>query len=112
MMLQVLHYGWKKWEVVMMPTLYYYINHKINTSTTRRNDFCLAIQTPLQATMMTTFGNNILCIDSTRKTTGYDFPLITILVIDEFGERYPVAWCFSPSLLLDIFLSYRKELVQ
>ena len=77
------------------------------------SEFCLAIQTPLQATMMVNFGNYILCIDFTHKTTGYDFPLITVLVIDEFGEGYPVAWCLSTSLLLDLFLlSYRKELVK
>ena len=30
-----------------------------------------------------------------HKTNGYDFPLITVLVVDEFGESYPVAWCIS-----------------
>ena len=30
-----------------------------------------------------------------HKTNGYDFPLITVLVIDEFGEGYPAAWCIS-----------------
>ena len=63
--------------------------------------------------MMTTY---ILCIDSTHKTTGYDFPLITVLVIDEFGEEYPVAWCLSTredSLLLDLFFTeLQKKLVK
>ena len=62
---------------------------------------------------MTTFGNNILCIDSTHKTTGYDFPLITVLVIDEFGEGYPVAWCIRTrenSLLLDHFFTEIKKI--
>ena len=45
--------------------------------------------------MLKEFGNNVICIDSTFKTTGYDFTLITILVIDEFGEGYPVAWCLT-----------------
>ena len=42
--------------------------------------------------MMKEFGNHIICIDSTCKTTGYDFILVTVLLIDEFGERYPTAW--------------------
>ena len=45
--------------------------------------------------MLKEFGNNVICTDSTFKTTGYDFTLITILVIDEFGEGYPVAWCLT-----------------
>ena len=45
--------------------------------------------------MMKEFGNHIICIDSTYKTTGYHFILVTVLVIDEFGERYPTAWCLT-----------------
>ena len=37
----------------------------------------------------------VICIDSTHKTTGYDFLLITVMVVDEYGEGYPVAWCLS-----------------
>ena len=58
-------------------------------------DFVLILQTPFQAHIMKEFGNNIICIDSTFKTTGYDFVLITVLVIDEFGEGYPTAWCLT-----------------
>ena len=39
--------------------------------------------------------SNIVCVDATHKTNGYDFPLITVLVIDKFGEGYPAAWCIS-----------------
>ena len=60
-----------------------------------KSDFVLVLQTPYQAVMLKEFGNNVICIDSTFKTTGYDFTLITILVIDEFGEGYPVAWCLT-----------------
>ena len=45
--------------------------------------------------MMKEFGNHIICIDSTYKTTGYDLVLVIVLVIDEFGERYPTAWCLT-----------------
>ena len=28
-----------------------------------------------------------------KQTNSYDFSLITVLVVDEFGEGCPVAWC-------------------
>ena len=43
--------------------------------------------------MLKNFGERVVCIDSTHKSTGYDFLLITVVVVDEFGEGYPVAWC-------------------
>ena len=55
------------------------------------DDFVLIIQTELQKQMMREFGKRVVCIDSTHKTTGYDFLLITVMVVDEFGEGYPVA---------------------
>ena len=58
-------------------------------------DFVLILQTPLQSLLLQKFGTNIVCIDSTYKITGYDFVLITVLVVDEFGEGYPVSWCLA-----------------
>ena len=53
----------------------------------------LVLQTPLQRQLLTDFGENIICVDDTHGTNSYHFSLITILVVDEFGEGYPVAWC-------------------
>ena len=36
-----------------------------------------------------------VCVDGTHGTNGYDFTLITVMVIDEYGEGFPVAWCIS-----------------
>ena len=61
-----------------------------------KTDFCLAIQTKLQQEMFIKFANShVVGVDSTHKTNGNDVPLITVLVADEFGEGYPVAWCIS-----------------
>ena len=61
-----------------------------------KEDFALAIQTPLQAIMMKNQCNGrVVCIDSTHGTNAYDFHLITIVIVDEFGEGFPVAWCIS-----------------
>ena len=60
------------------------------------NDFIICLQTPIQASIMKHFGHRrIVCIDSTHGTNSYNFSLITVLVTDEFGEGYPVAWCLS-----------------
>ena len=46
--------------------------------------------------MMKKFGHQrIICIDSTHGTNSYNFSLVTLVVVDEFGEGYPVGWCLS-----------------
>ena len=77
------------------------------------DDFLLALQTPLQRAIFKSCAeNNVVCIDATHKTNGYDFPLITVLVVDEYGEGYPVAWCISNRehkiLLLNFFRRLRE----
>lgn len=63
-------------------------------------DFILALQTPFQAHMLQSCGHDkIICIDSTHGTNAYDFSLTTVVVVDEFGEGYPVAWCLSNKLI-------------
>ena len=70
-------------------------------------DFVLAIQTTIQAEILKKFGpGKVVCIDATHGTNGYDFSLITIIVIDEFGEGYPVAWCISNRTDLSLLLHF------
>ncbi|GFV16592.1 c2H2-type domain-containing protein [Trichonephila clavipes] len=58
-------------------------------------DFFLALQHPLQKEMLKKFGEEIVCVDSTHGTNSYNFKLITVLVVDDFDEGFPVAWCIS-----------------
>lgn len=80
------------------------------SSSLQLNDFVLVIQTLLQGKMLTTFGQNIICIDSTHGTNGYDFSLTTVIIVDEFGEGYPVAWCLSNRTDLSAMLIFSKKL--
>lgn len=57
--------------------------------------FLLGIQTEYQRDAMQHYGNKIICMDSTHGTNIYDFLLISILVVDDFGEGLPVAWALS-----------------
>ena len=34
-------------------------------------------------------------MDGTYGTNGYELMLITVILIDEYGEGFPVAWCIS-----------------
>ena len=61
----------------------------------KREDFMLIIQTPFQKHMAERFAQNGVCVDSTHGTTGYDFYLTTLLVIDEFGAGFPIAFCLA-----------------
>ncbi len=60
-----------------------------------KDDIMIVIQSPFQRSMLRKLGPNGVCCDSTHGTNGYDFLLTTILVVDEFGEGFPAAWCVS-----------------
>ena len=48
----------------------------------------------MQAEMLKKFAEGkVVCVDATHDTNAYDFKLITLLVVDEYGERFRVAWC-------------------
>lgn len=77
-----------------------------------REDFILVIQTSLQRDLMNKFGNNIVCMDDTHGTNSYDFSLITVLVIGEFGEGCLVAWCLcnrtDKYILIDFLMAVKN----
>ena len=50
---------------------------------------------PLENINLTTFGSNLICNDSNHGTNANGIFLITVLVVDEFGAGFPVAWCIS-----------------
>lgn len=47
---------------------------------------------PLQREMLMKFGGDRICVDSTHGMTAYDLKLVTVMVIDEFEEGFPVAF--------------------
>ena len=55
-----------------------------------KDRFLLAIQSEFQKDMYQQFASSVICIDSTHKTNVYDFKLITLMVVDEYGEGRPV----------------------
>ena len=61
----------------------------------KKDDFVVIMQTEFQKHLMQKFGSKGLCCDTTHGTTGYDFKLNSLLVLDEFEEGVPVAFCLS-----------------
>ena len=61
----------------------------------KKDDFVVIMQTQFQKHLMQKFGSKGLCCDTTHGTTGYDFKLNSLLVLDEFEEGVPVAFCLS-----------------
>ena len=45
--------------------------------------------------MLEKFPQKGVSCDSTHGANAYDFSLSTVLVIDKFGQGFPVAWCLS-----------------
>lgn len=87
------------------PVLLYHANE---------SNFIMVLQSPFQASMLRQFSTKrTLCIDDTHGTNAYDFHLITLMVIDEFGEGFPVAWCISKhvdtSALIDFFQAIKDN---
>ena len=76
------------------------------------NDFVLCIQTEFQREMLQKFGHDTICIDSTHGIDMYDFYLITVVVIDKYGEGIPVAWILSnreDAMAINSFFTTLKE---
>ena len=60
------------------------------------SDFVLGLQTITQRRFMLQFGKErAVCLDSTHGTNQYDFPLVTMMVIDDFGQGNLVAFLIS-----------------
>ncbi len=78
-----------------------------------KHDFALVLQSSLQADLLKNCGDNkVVCADATHGTNTYNFQLISVLIIDEFGEGFPAGWCLSnreDGVLLNLFFSHLKE---
>ena len=57
----------------------------------------------------------VICIDTTHGTNGYDFTLISVLIVDEYGEGFSVAWVISnwedQILLMNFFRALKRRIV-
>lgn len=78
------------------------------------DDFMLIVMSESQREALKSFGHKSIHIDSTHGTNSYAFNLTTLVVIDEFGEGYPAAFCISSrvdEVSMKLFFEKIKEAV-
>lgn len=66
-------------------------------------------QSPVLKITLPSFGPKGVRVASTRETTGHAFHLTTLMVIDEFGSGFPVAWCLSNHEESSVFFNMIKK---
>ena len=63
-----------------------------------KQDFMLVLMTEFQRNMLLRFGADRICVDLTHGISGYDFELVTVLIIDKHEEGISVAFCITSSV--------------
>lgn len=66
-------------------------------------DFCIILMNKSQQYLLTKFGNDIICIDSTHGLNKYDFECTTLMVLDEYREGFPCATMFTNRKDTEVF---------
>ena len=78
----------------------------------RKNLFAIGLQTKQQLDMFIKHSKKIVCIDSTHETNQYEFPLVTLVVSDEFNKGCKVGFFVSnhaDELSLRLFLRNKEK---
>jgi len=72
------------------------------------HDFMIVLMNDVQVYMLQQYGHHrVNCIDSTHGANMYDFHLTTLMILDNDGEVFPVAFCISSkvdTLTMEVFL--------
>ncbi|GFU11775.1 uncharacterized protein TNCV_4969661 [Trichonephila clavipes] len=79
----------------------------------KSDDFVLIIMNDAQCEMLKKYVSDI-CIDGTHGTNGYDFELITLLILDDMRQGFPCSFFISnrtDHFVLEIFFAKIKEKV-
>jgi len=78
-------------------------------------DFMIVLMNDVQVQMLQQYGHHSLnCLDSTRGSNAFDFQLTTLLIIDDYGEVFPVAYCISSKvdlLAMEVFLEHVRTAI-
>ncbi|XP_060872012.1 uncharacterized protein LOC132946166 [Metopolophium dirhodum] len=78
------------------PILYFkHRGQEDSKSNLSKDDFFLVIMTNFQAEMLLQFGNSKICIYGTHGLNSYSIQLYTLLVVDEYDNGVPGAFCFN-----------------
>jgi len=79
------------------------------------DDFMIVLMNDVQVHMLQKYGHHrVNCIDSTHGANSYNFQLTTLLVFDDQGEAFPVAFCVSSrvdALVMKVFLEHVRTAI-
>ncbi|XP_065642349.1 uncharacterized protein LOC136073980 [Hydra vulgaris] len=75
-----------------------------------KDSFVVGIQKKHQLSMFKKHSSQIVCIDATHCTNQYAFPLVTLLVRDDFKRGYPVAFLISNHADEQIITPFLEEI--
>ena len=80
----------------------------------RQDDFMLILMTQAQIAGVQKFGGEgrEVALDSTHGTNAYNFQLTTLMVLDEHGEGFPGAFCYSNRVdecTMSMFLGHVRD---
>ncbi|XP_065203989.1 uncharacterized protein LOC135834080 [Planococcus citri] len=74
-----------------------------------KKDFILIMMSEFQKEMFVKYGHRCVCIDGTHGLNEYKFILYTIVVLDEFDNGIPVAFCFSNRGTLQLYTLFFEK---
>jgi len=94
--------------------VYYKSQGQIDTNhiQLKEDDFLLLIMNDYQKSMLSKFGNYVICIDETHGMNSYHFNLTTIMVLDDLREGFPCCFMISnrvDEVVLTIFFSKIRD---
>lgn len=81
----------------------------------QNDDFMLVIMNEFQEKQLIEFGGDKICIDGTHKMNNYHFQLFTLVVVNDYGNGMPVAFCFSnkgETKIFELFFESVKSQLQ
>ncbi|KAL1487943.1 hypothetical protein ABEB36_015326 [Hypothenemus hampei] len=76
----------------------------------KKEDFILILMNTAQAHLLTKYGSDCICLDSTHGLNNYDFELSTLLVLDDMREGFPAAYMICNRSDSEVFKLFFLEI--
>jgi hypothetical protein len=71
----------------------------------------IAICTEVQRAMLRSFGSKLIFMDTVFGLSLYGYPTLTLLVRDEYGHGFPVAYCISSAENKEIWVEFLQAVL-
>nr|CAI5819476.1 unnamed protein product [Callosobruchus analis] len=78
----------------------------------KEDDFVLIVMAESQSQMLQSHGKEYICLDRIHGTIGYNYQLVTLLVVDDIGQGFPCSFLISSRSdkeVISIFFEHVKD---